>query len=65
MGGRITNSEKQLRPDAKYNDKRLSKFINCIMTDGRKTSATRVIYEAMSIIEERLKKETHQIGFTK
>ena len=59
MGGRITNSEKQLRPDAKYSDKRLAKFINCIMVDGRKSAATRVVYDAMDIIQDRLKKDTH------
>ncbi|MHC4976543.1 MAG: 30S ribosomal protein S7 [Planctomycetota bacterium] len=59
MGGRITNSEKQLRPDAKYKDKRLSKFINCIMLDGQKTVATRVVYDAMEIMAERLKKDSH------
>ena len=31
MAGRITMSEEQLRPDPRYNDVVLSKFINCIM----------------------------------
>ena len=60
MGGRRTNSESQLRPDAKYGDKVLSKFINCVMKEGRKTSATRVMYDALDIIDERLKKETSE-----
>lgn len=55
MAGRITHSEAQLRPDPKYGDKVLSKFINCIMLDGRKTSAERVVYDALGVIEERLK----------
>jgi len=58
MAGRITKSEEQLRPDARYNDLRLSKFINCVMQDGRKTAATRVMYDAMDLIDEKLKKET-------
>ena len=58
MAGRITKSEEQLRPDARYNDLRLSKFINCVMQDGQKTAATRVMYDAMDLIEEKLKKET-------
>jgi small subunit ribosomal protein S7 len=57
MGGRITKSAEQLRPDAKFNDKVLSKFINCIMTDGRKTSATRCVYDAFEVIEKKLEKD--------
>lgn len=59
MAGRITKSEDQLRPDPRYGDKTLSKFINCVMTDGRKTAAIRVVYDAMDIIDGRLKKETN------
>jgi len=60
MAGRITASESQLRPDARYGDKTLSKFINCVMQEGRKTSATRCVYDAMDIIAGRLKKETSE-----
>jgi len=60
MAGRITNSEAQLRPDPRYNDKVLSKFINCVMLDGKKTRATRVMYDAMDEIESRLKKEDNE-----
>ena len=54
MAGRITNSEAQLRPDPLYGDKVLSKFINCLMQDGRKTSAQRVVYNALTEIDKRL-----------
>jgi small subunit ribosomal protein S7 len=58
MAGRWTKSEEQLRPDPRYADRVLAKFINCVMEDGKKAVATRVMYDAMDIIEERLKKET-------
>lgn len=58
MAGRITRSESQLRPDPRYGDKTLSKFINCLMWDGKKAAAQRVMYDAMDVIESRLKKET-------
>lgn len=54
MAGRITHSEAQLRPDPKYNDKVIAKFINCMMLDGRKTSAQRVVYNALAEIDSRL-----------
>jgi len=59
MAGRITKSEEQLRPDPRYHSKTLSRFINCIMLDGRKTAAQRVVYDAMDEIEKRLAKEDH------
>ncbi len=57
MAGRITASEQQLRPDPRYNDKVLAKFINCIMHDGKKAVAQRVVYKSLDLIDERLKKE--------
>jgi small subunit ribosomal protein S7 len=56
MAGRITNSEAQLRPDPKFNDKVLAKFTNCIMFSGRKTAALRVVYDAIDVMDDRLKK---------
>jgi len=60
MPGRITASESQLRPDPKFGDKTLAKFINCIMHDGRKGAAQRVVYDALEKIEKRLEKETSE-----
>ena len=57
MAGRITKSEQQLKPDPRFGDKVLSKFINCIMKDGKKAVAQRVMYDALDQIEARLKKE--------
>ena len=51
-------SEEQLRPDPRYNDITLSKFINCIMQDGKKTRAIRVMYDALDLIDKRLEEGT-------
>lgn len=58
MAGRITKAEEQLRPDPQYGSKQLSRFINCIMQDGKKSVAQRVVYDAMDEIQGRLEKET-------
>src|SRR5687767_5479795 len=58
MAGRITKSETQLRPDPRFNDIVLAKFINCVMEDGKKAVAERVMYDAMDIIDGKLAKET-------
>lgn len=59
MAGRWTASETQLRPDPRFNDKTLAKFINCVMSDGKKAVAQRVVYDAMEEIQDRLSKETN------
>src|SRR5262245_21269418 len=53
--GRITASRTSLVADARFNSTLVSKFINCLMHDGKKTSATRVVYGAMDIIAEKIK----------
>ena len=51
---RFTASEKQLKPDARYGSKLVSKFVNCLMWDGKKTVATRVFYDAMDEIHRKM-----------
>ncbi|GMU23017.1 MAG: 30S ribosomal protein S7 [Phycisphaerae bacterium] len=52
---RFTRSDDQLRPDPRYGSKLVSKFINCLMYDGKKSVATRVFYDAMDIIGKKVK----------
>ena len=53
MGRGFTKSEEQLKPDPKYGDKVLARFINCVMLDGKKSVAQRIIYDAFDEIEKR------------
>ena len=55
MAGRITKSDEQLKPDPRHGSKDLSRFINCVMRDGKKTAAQRCVYDALDLIEERTK----------
>ncbi len=50
-----TRSVEQLHPDPRYNSKLVSKFVNCLMLDGKKSVAIRVFYDAMDIIAKRVK----------
>jgi len=52
--GRITASEKQLVPDPRHGSRLASKFINCLMWDGKKTVAQKVFYDALEIIKKKL-----------
>lgn len=51
---KYTKSREQLRPDSRFNSLMASKFINCLMYDGRKTAAARVFYDAMDVIAKRI-----------
>jgi small subunit ribosomal protein S7 len=54
---RITASRKQLKPDPKCGSLLASKFINCLMSDGKKSVAQGVFYDCLDIIKERLPEE--------
>ncbi len=49
-----TASADTLVPDIRYNSLLASKFINCIMKDGKKATATRVFYDALDQIKKRM-----------
>jgi small subunit ribosomal protein S7 len=48
-----TASIKQLTGDPRFNSKLVAKFINCLMYDGNKAVAQKVVYEAMDIIAQK------------
>jgi len=54
----FTAANTQLRPDPRYADLVLARFINCVMEDGKKAVAQRGVYGAFDIIQGRLSKET-------
>jgi small subunit ribosomal protein S7 len=51
---KFTASEKMLKPDARYNSKLVSKFINCLMWSGKKTVAQGIVYDAMDKISKKI-----------
>lgn len=54
----FTAAATQLKPDPRYGDPVLARFINCVMSDGKKATAQRVVYDAFDIIASKLEKET-------
>lgn len=50
-------SKRDVNPDAKYNSKLVSKFINSLMLDGKKSTAQSILYESFEIIESRANEE--------
>jgi small subunit ribosomal protein S7 len=52
--GKITASRKMLVPDPRHGSLLASKFINCLMWDGKKSTAQGVFYGALDIIKEKM-----------
>jgi small subunit ribosomal protein S7 len=52
--GRITSSREKLAPDPKCGSLLASKFINCLMHDGKKSVAQRVFYDALEEIRKKI-----------
>ena len=46
-----------LLPDPKFNDQLVTRFVNNLMKDGKKSTAFKVFYDAMDIVEERKQDE--------
>ena len=47
--------KRELTPDPKYNNIYVTKLVNYIMYDGKKTTAQRVVYDAFEVIGEKTK----------
>lgn len=58
MPGKFTASAAQLQPDPRFGSKLASKFVNCLMHDGKKSVALRVFYDALDIIGEKIPDES-------
>ncbi len=52
--GKITASRESLRPDPKFQSMLAGKFINCLMYDGKKSTAQSVFYNALEVISEKI-----------
>ena len=53
--GRFTASRTQLKGDPRYDSLLASKFINCLMHDGKRTVAQRLFYDALDKIKEKVR----------
>lgn len=61
MPRRYRPPQREVEPDVKYNNVRLSMFVNRMMYGGKKSTALRVIYDALDLIEERAKRDPIEI----
>ncbi len=57
MPRKYESTEKYLKADPKFNSKLVSKFINNLMWDGKKTTAQKIFYDALDLIKGKLPDE--------
>ncbi len=57
MSRRRAATKRVILPDAKFSDLVLSKFMNCLMTDGKKSIAENIVYGAFDRIQERARED--------
>ena len=50
-----------ISPDPRYTDPHISKFINNLMMDGKRSLATRIFYDAIDLVSERTGEEGKEL----
>ncbi|MBI5668773.1 MAG: 30S ribosomal protein S7 [Chloroflexi bacterium] len=61
MPRRNRPARREVPPDQKYNNVQITMLINRMMYGGKKSTAQRLMYQAMDIIEERLKRDPVEV----
>ncbi|MEQ3710965.1 MAG: 30S ribosomal protein S7 [Tateyamaria sp.] len=56
MSRRHAAEKREVLPDAKYGDKVLTKFMNNLMVDGKKSTAEGIVYSAFDRVEAKIKR---------
>jgi len=61
MPRRYRPPRRSVSPDPKYQSRTISRFVNRLMKDGKKSTAQRVLYDAFDIIEARAKRNPVEV----
>jgi small subunit ribosomal protein S7 len=61
MSRRHRAEKREILPDPKFGDRVLSKFMNNMMTDGKKSVAERIVYSALDRVEAKLRRSPVEV----
>ena len=64
MSRRHSAEKRQVNPDPKFNDIVITKFMNAVMNEGKKSVAERIVYGALDRMETRAKSDPVQMFHT-
>ncbi|MFM1919307.1 MAG: hypothetical protein RLZZ303_941 [Candidatus Hydrogenedentota bacterium] len=65
MARRRKPQKREILPDPKFNSIGLSKFVNVVMTDGKKSVAEKIVYDALDILGRKLPDQDPLVVFNK
>ena len=57
MSRRHRAEKREIVPDPKFGDLVVSKFMNSLMKDGKKSAAERIVYGAFDLVQDRVKQD--------
>ncbi len=57
MSRRKATYKREILPDPKYNDVTITKFVNTIMSDGKKSTAQSILYDAIDDLKKKIPAE--------
>lgn len=61
MPRRARVTKRKLQPDAKYRSVTVTKFMNKVMSKGKKNTADRIVYDALDIIQTAAKRDPIEV----
>ena len=61
MSRRRKATKRQIMPDPKFNDKIVSKFTSCLMYDGKRSTAEKIVYGAFDVIQKKVGAEAIKV----
>lgn len=61
MPRRYRPERRDVEPDLRYNNRRVSMFVNRMMKHGKKSTAFRIMYDCFDLIEERAKRDPLEV----
>jgi small subunit ribosomal protein S7 len=64
MSRRHRAEKRDVIPDAKFGDLILTKFMNSLMKDGKKSTAESIVYGAFDIVEAKVKQDPIEVFHT-
>jgi len=64
MGRKKKTIDRKINPDPKYNSVLVSKFVNRMMWEGKRSVSLRIVHEALGILQSKTEKEPMEV-FTK
>ncbi|MCL2599567.1 MAG: 30S ribosomal protein S7 [Treponema sp.] len=61
MGRKKKSIDRKIAPDPKYNSVVLSKFVNRMMWEGKRSVSMRLVHDALGVIQDKIDKEPLEV----